>query len=73
MRPPQIGDRIELIQMGDDPNPIEPGARGTVTNVVDTSFLRPGSVQVWIDWDNGRALSLAHPEDHFRVITEEEE
>jgi hypothetical protein len=67
----QVGDRIELVQMPEDPDPIPPGTQGTVTNIVDTSFFEPGSTQVWVDWDNGRGLSLQIPPDRVRVIREE--
>lgn len=72
---PIPGDRIELIAMPEEPNPIEPGTTGTVTNVVDTSMLRPGSHQIWVEWDCGedeipRSLALVVPPDRFRKIIE---
>ena len=60
-----IGTRIQLISMGDDPQPIEAGQRGTVQGVDDMA-------SVLVRWDNGRGLSLVYGEDHFRVLTEEE-
>jgi hypothetical protein len=52
------GDRIELIAMHpSEPAPVEPGTRGTVTFV--------NEIQIGVDWDNGRKLMLAVPEDEF--------
>ena len=59
------GTRIELIEMGDDPNPVPPGTRGTVAFVDDI-----GSIEM--HWDNGRSLSLIPGVDRFRTLTQEE-
>jgi hypothetical protein len=59
------GTRIELIHMGEDPNPIPDGTRGTVTAVDDIGT-------VFCDFDNGRSLGLAYGEDSFRRLTPEE-
>lgn len=55
------GTRIELIRMGADPNPIEPGTRGTVNLVDDIGTLH-------CTFDNGRELGLCPGEDKFRVL-----
>lgn len=55
------GSRVELICMGDDPRPVEPGTKGTVVWVDDI-----GTVHV--DFDNGRKLGLIPGEDSFRRI-----
>jgi hypothetical protein len=62
------GDRIRLINMPDDPNPIEPETTGTVLSV--TSWLRPPSKVLAMKWDNGRTLSLITPPDEYEVIKE---
>jgi len=59
------GTRLELTLMGDDPQPIPPGSRGTVESV--NSF---GDIEM--QWDNGRTLSLIPGEDSFRKLTMEE-
>ena len=59
------GTRIELIHMGDDPNPIPDGTRGTVTAVDDIGT-------VFCHFDNGRSLGLAYGADSFRKLTSEE-
>lgn len=63
---PAVGDRIELIAMPNDPDPIEPGTTGTVTNV--QSGLTAGTHDIWVDWDAPRSLSLIAPPDQFRII-----
>lgn len=55
------GTRVELIQMGDDPRPIEPGTRGTVDYVDSMGTIH-------CTFDNGRCLGLIPGEDQFRKI-----
>ncbi len=59
------GTRILLLQMGDDPHPIEAGTRGTVVGVDDIGTLH-------CHFDNGRQLGIVPGEDTFRKLTEEE-
>lgn len=59
------GDRIELVEMGEDPRPIAPGERGTVIGV---SRWNDQEYQVQVDWDNGRRLHLICPPDRYVVI-----
>ena len=59
------GTRICLDHMGDDPRPIPPGTKGTVSSVDDI-----GSVHV--HWDNGRTLAVIPGEDSFHKITEKD-
>lgn len=61
-----IGHRIELLAMPDDPCPIDVGTQGTVTHVQD---IGQGVVQVMVDWDNGRTLSLIMPPDQVRRLS----
>lgn len=56
-----VGTRIELIKMGNDPNPVPPSTKGTVVYVDDMG-------QIGMEWDNGRTLSLVPGEDTFKVI-----
>lgn len=59
------GTRIMLLQMGDDPRPVEPNTRGTVRAVDDMGTLH-------CDFDNGRQLGVVPGEDSFRRLTEQE-
>ena len=70
---PEPGDRIELVQMGlepdgrTDPCPMEPGSTGTVRRVTK---LWDEKAQISVDWDPsvGRSLALVVPPDRFRII-----
>ena len=59
------GTRLVLLQMGDDPRPVEPNTRCTVMTVDDMGTLHR-------DFDNGRQLGLVPGEDSFRRLTERE-
>ena len=59
------GTRIMLLRMGDDPHPIEPNTRGTVTVVDDMGTLH-------CHFDNGRQLGIVPGEDSFRRLTDQE-
>lgn len=59
------GTRIMLLGMGNDPNPVESGTRGTVRAVDDIGTLH-------CDFDNGRNLGVVPGEDSFRMLTDEE-
>ena len=65
---PKPGQRIELVAMPDDPNPIAAGSRGTVKRVRQVGLPTNGFLQVDVDWDNGRAVMLSVPPDQFRII-----
>ena len=58
------GTRLVLLQMGDDPRPVEPNTRGTVMTVDDMGTLH-------CNFDNGRQLGLVPGEDSFRRLTEQ--
>jgi hypothetical protein len=69
--PCKVGDRIRLLEMQDDPDPIEPGTTGTVTGVHRFHGLGPkldGSWQISVNWDVSRSLALCYPPDHFEVL-----
>ncbi len=59
------GTRIMLLQMGDDPRPIEPNTKGTVQTIDDIGTLHCA-------FDNGRQLGIVPGEDSFRKLTAEE-
>jgi hypothetical protein len=64
MHTPQPGDRIRLLAMPDDPDPIPPGTTGTVTAVRQNGTW----AQVDVNWDNGRTLMLVVPPDQVEVL-----
>ena len=63
------GDRVRLVRMADDPNPIPPGQRGTVV----ASHSHGDWTQVDVDWDNGRSLMLSIPPDEIAIDATEAE
>jgi hypothetical protein len=65
------GDRIRLINMPDDPNPIEPNTTGTVTSINTINMF--GEDHLNVDWDNGRWLNLIVGIDEFEVIDKDEQ
>lgn len=61
--PVQPGDRIRLILMVDDPDPLPEGSEGIVTRVTTGSYA-----QVDAAWDSGRSLALLPGVDSWEVI-----
>ena len=60
----KVGDRIRLIQMIDDPDPIPAGTIGTVTEI----HIHSDWTQIDVSWENGRKLMLVSPPDKFEII-----
>lgn len=60
------GQRIELLAMPDDPDPIPVGTRGLILNV--TRGFRPGEIVLSVRWDNGRSLNVITPPDRVRLV-----
>ncbi len=65
--PFKTGDRVRLVRMADDPDPIPVGTTGTVVGVHTHSDW----TQVDVDWDNGRSLMLSIPPDEIEIETGE--
>ena len=61
---PVKGDRIELVDMPDDPDPIPFGTKGTVLY----SDEKVG--QIGVKWDNGRTLFLLIGVDSWKPAKE---
>lgn len=64
-----IGDRIELLSMPDDPDPVPTGTQGTVESITRVPMRGKSFTQVGVKWDNGRTLSLVMPPDRVKVVT----
>jgi len=64
----QVGDRIEMTSMRDDPDPIPIGTQGVVT-FVNPVNLGGHFIQYGIKWDSGRSLMLCVPPDSARKIS----
>lgn len=60
----QKNDRIRLVEMPGDPDPVPEGTEGTVEMVLEYE----GATQIAVRWDNGRRLGLAVPPDLAVVI-----
>ncbi len=69
-RTPRQGDRIRLLEMTDDPHPIQVGQLGTVVSVSRHGGDNNDWHQVDVAWDNGRTLMLVSPPDRFEFVSE---
>ena len=56
-----VGDKIRLIRMVNDSNPVPSGTEGTVYHV--------GGGVANVRWDNGRNIGVIIGEDKFSVIS----
>lgn len=59
-----IGDRIRLVSMADDPDPIPAGELGTIVG----AYTQRGWTQVDVNWDSGRSLMLTIPPDRIELV-----
>ena len=60
-----VGDRIRLVSMTDDPDPIPVGTFGTVVGL----YPHREWTQVDVDWENGRSLMLSMPPDQVELVS----
>jgi hypothetical protein len=58
------GDRIRIIAMPDDPDPIPAGSEGVVVDVTEGPLA-----QVEVRWDCGRSLYLLPGVDRFELVS----
>lgn len=61
-------DRVRLVFMPNDPDPIPEGTEGTVEEVVDIDWGQDKKTQVYVRWDNGRTLSCICPPDFLEIL-----
>lgn len=66
----RVGDRVRLDDMPHDPDPLLPGALGTVEGAIDLELgdRARAFTQVYVRWDNGRTLSCVVPPDRLTVV-----
>lgn len=62
----KVGDRVKLVKMGNDPDPIPVGTEGEVTHVQYIPSFK--ETQIGVHWDNGRTLSVILPQDKIAKI-----
>ena len=62
--PACVGDRVTLVHMVGDPDPIPPGAVGTVVGI---DRWPDATWNIGVHWDSGRSLGLIYPLDKFTV------
>jgi hypothetical protein len=65
----KAGDRVRMVFMPDDPDPIPAGTEGTVRDVQQMDWGHDKFSQVSVVWDNGRSLSCVCPPDHLEIIS----
>jgi hypothetical protein len=65
---PHPGDRIRLLAMHDDPDPIPVGQTGTVVGIKRHGSGQDEWFQIDVSWDNGRTLMLVSPPDVFEIV-----
>ena len=65
---PRKGDRIRLVAMADDPDPVPEGEVGTVVGVARHGGGNNTWHQIDVAWDNGRTLMLVVPPDRFEMV-----
>jgi hypothetical protein len=62
------GDRIELVRMVDDPDPIPEGTQGTVISVSEFREAGRDLTVLAVDWDIDRSLMVILPVDTVRKV-----
>ena len=61
----KVGDRIRLVSMLDDPDPIPAGTMGVVTEI----HVHSDWTQLEISWENGRMLMLVLLPDQIAIVS----
>ncbi len=67
-RVPTQGDRIRLISIDNDPNPVMIGEEGMIVNINCHGSGGDFWEQFDVCWDNGRNLMLISPPNVFKII-----
>lgn len=58
------GSRVELTEMGSDPQPLPPGSKGILDHIDDLGTFH-------VRWDNGSGLGVVIGEDRFTILPPE--
>ena len=61
----KVGDRIRLVSMLDDPDPIPAGTQGVVTEI----HIHSSWSQIEVSWETGRMLMVVSPPDQFEIVS----
>ena len=59
--------RIKLLKMENDPDPIPVGTLGTILAVTELPMWK--ETQLVVKWDNGRTLSVILPKDVVEIVS----
>ena len=62
----KVGDYVELVEMGNDPDPIKPGQKGIIEEIRELTYFK--QTQIWVNWEDGRNLAVILPEDKIKVL-----
>ena len=62
----KVGMRVRLIQMVDDPNPIDDKLEGTIDSIDDLGTLH-------VNWDDGRRLGIVPEIDKYELLPSSDE
>jgi hypothetical protein len=64
----KAGDRVRLVAMPSDPDPILVGQTGTVVAIAKHGAGAGSWFEIDVAWDNGRSLTLVAPPDEFEIV-----
>lgn len=62
-----LNQKIMMVFMPNDPDPIKPGSLGVVESITD---IGSGQFQVSVNWEVKRGLKLIYPQDIFQLAQE---
>lgn len=62
------GDRVRLVRMPDDPDPVPVGTCGVVRGVYEVRAGHGTFLAYDIDWDVDRTLAVVVPPDELEVV-----
>jgi hypothetical protein len=63
-----VGDKIKLIKMPDDPNPIASGMVGTITGIQEAYSEGDVPLTYVVLWENGKTRNVLVGVDRFELL-----